>query len=110
MSIVKDLEIKINNDKAKLNESVYIYQNDRGIELRLRLNLNVVRNSYRSMSRSAIFETDYIFAAATIMKPNGEIIGRKRSVVTDDTIVFIIDKEFTDELNEIGTYKIQFHL
>lgn len=108
MSIVKNLEIKVNNGEAKLSENVYIYQNDRGIELKLKLNL--VNNNSRSAIRSSLFDTDTIFAAATILKPNGELIGRGKTIIEDNTIIFRIDKDFTDNVDEIGIYKIQFHI
>ena len=108
MSIVKNLEIKVNNGEAKLSENVYIYQNDRGIELKLKLNL--VNNNSRSAIRSSLFDTDNIFAAATILKPNGELIGRGKTIIKDNTIIFRIDKDFTDNVDEIGIYKIQFHI
>lgn len=108
MSIVKNLEIKVNNGEAKLSENVYIYQNDRGIELKLKLNL--VNNNSHSAIRSSLFETDTIFAGATILKPNGELIGRDKAIIKDDTITFRIDRDFTDHVDEIGVYKIQFHI
>ena len=108
MSIVKNLEIKVNNGEAKLSENIYIYQNDRGIELKLKLNL--VNNNSHSAIRSSLFEADTIFAAATILKPNGELIGRDKTIIKDNTITFRIDKDFTDNVDEIGIYKIQFHI
>lgn len=108
MSIIRDLEIKINNGNAELNENVYVYQKDRGVELRLKLNM--IKTNYRSAVKSTLFDVDNIYSAATILKPNGDIISRKKSVVVDNTIIFTIDKEFTDEVDEIGTYKVQFHL
>ena len=108
MSIIKNLEIKISNGQAKLSEDVYVYQKDRGVELKLKLNLMQI--NYRSAIRSSLFESNDIYAAATILKPNGEIISRKKSVVIDNIITFTIDEEFTDQVDEIGIYKIQFHL
>lgn len=108
MSIIKNLEIKISNGEARLNEEVYVYQKDRGVELKLKLNL--MQTNYRSAVKSSLFGANDIYAAATILKPNGDIISRKKSIVVDSTITFTIDKEFTDEVDEIGIYKIQFHL
>ena len=108
MSIVKNLEIKINNDEARLSENVYVYQNDRGVQLKLKLNL--VRTNYRSAVKSSFFESNDILASATILKPNGSVIGKSKSVVINDTITFTIDREFTDQVDEIGVYKVQFHL
>lgn len=108
MSITKDLEIKISNGEARLSEEVYVYQKDRGVELRLKLNL--IRINYRSAVRSSLFEVSTLFAGATILKPNGEVISRERVKVVDNIITFTIDEEFTDHVDEIGIYKIQFHL
>lgn len=108
MSIIRDLEIKINNGEAKLSENVYVYQKDRGVELKLKI--NSMQTNYRSAVKSSLFGASDIYAGATILKPNGDIISRKKSIVVDNTITFTIDKEFTDEVDEIGVYKIQFHL
>ena len=108
MSIVKDLEIKISNGEARLSEDVYVYERDKGVELRLKLNL--VRTNYRSAIRSSLFEVDKLFASATILKPNGNIMSREKVEIIDNIISFIIDEEFTDEVDEVGIYKIQFHL
>lgn len=108
MSITKDLEIKISNGEARLSEEVYVYQKDRGVELRLKLNL--IRINYRSAVRSSLFEATTLFAGATILKPNGEVISREKVEIVDNIISFTIDEEFTDQVDEIGIYKIQFHL
>lgn len=52
MSIIRDLEIKINNGEAKLSENVYVYQKDIGVELKLKL--NIFETNYRSNARSNI--------------------------------------------------------
>ena len=108
MAIVKDLEIKIVNDEARLSEKVYVYQNDGDVELRLKLNL--VRVNYRSAIRTAIFETSELYAGATVKKPNGTLLSRGRVRVIDNIIPFTIDKELTDNVDEIGIYLVQFHL
>ena len=108
MSIIRDLELKISNGEAKLNEDVYVYQRDRGIELKLKLNMIEVNSN--SSERSILFEVNNVYASATILKPNGEIISRRKTVVVNNTITFTIDEEFTDQVDEVGIYKIQFHL
>ena len=40
MAISKNLEIKINNDQASLNEKFYVYQNDRGIDLYIKISMS----------------------------------------------------------------------
>ena len=108
MSIIRDLELKISNGEARLNEDIYVYQKDRGVELRFKLDF--IKSNYRSTVRSLLFDVRDVYVAATILKPNGDLISRKKSAVVDNTITFTIDKSFTDEVDEIGTYKVQFHL
>ena len=86
MAIIKNLEIKINGEEANFLEKFYIYQNDRGIELNIKVtipSLEVARR-YTSLLRGL----NGAMCKATKQKPNKEI----------------------DDLNEIGFYKIQFHI
>ena len=66
MSITKDLEIKISNGVAKLSEDVYVYQKDRGIELRLKLNVkrgrrNISPTPFYLYKNHSIFYLKYLF-------------------------------------------------
>ena len=108
MSIIKDLKIKISGDKASLSENVYIYEHDRGVELRLKLNL--IKTNHRPIMLSSMFKANRVFAGTTILKPNGILLYRDKVEVIDNIISFIIDHDLTDEFDEIGIYKLQFHL
>ena len=59
---------------------------------------------------SLLAELEGATCGAIILKPNGEVIGRDNIVISDDVMKFVIDHELTDDLDEVGTYKIQFHL
>lgn len=108
MAITKDLEIKINNDQASFTERFYLYQNDRGIELNIKVSLSKLQIG--SKNTSLIAELDGATCGAIILKPNGTVIGRNNLTIVDDVIKFVIDKDLTDDLDEIGTYSVQFHL
>ena len=108
MAISKHLDMKISKGEATLNEDFYVYQHDRGIELRIKANLS--RFHFKSSRMRLNFENDSVFVGATILKPNGEVIGRDKIELIDDIIRFEIDRELTDDIDEIGIYKIQFHL
>ena len=108
MAITKDLEIKINNDQASFTERFYLYQNDRGIELNIKVSLSKLQIGNKSTS--LISELDGATCGAIILKPNGTVIGRNNLTIVDDVIKFVIDKDLTDDLDEIGTYSVQFHL
>ena len=107
MAITKDLEIKINGDQAAFTEKFYIYQNDRGIELNIKVSipkLQVKRNV------SLLSDLEGATCGAIILKPNGDIISQGDIVISDDVIKFTINHELTNDLDEVGIYKIQFHI
>ena len=108
MAIIKDLEIKINGDKANFSEKFYIYQNDRGISLNIKVTVPKLQISRRNTS--LLSELGGAICKAIILKPNQEVIGRDNIVISDDMIIFTIDHDLTDNLDEVGIYKIQFHL
>lgn len=108
MAISKDLEIKISGDQAAFSEKFYIYQNDRGIELNIKVSMPKLQIGRRNTSLLA--ELENASGGAIILKPNGDIVFQNNITVSDDLIKFTIDKELTDDLDEIGIYHVQFHL
>ena len=107
MAISKNLEIKINNDQASFTEKFYLYQYDRGIELNIKISLSKmqIRNN-----TSLISDLSGATCGAIILKPDASIIRRNNLAMVDNVIKFVIDKELTDDLDEIGVYSVQFHL
>lgn len=108
MAISKNLEIKINNDTAEFNEKFYVYQNDRGIDLYIKISIPKLQIGSRSVSM--LSELEEAKASVTILTPNGKVLGRHDLEIIDDAVKFVIDKELTDDLDEVGIYKMQFHL
>lgn len=108
MAITKNLEIKINGDTATFTEKFYIYQNDRGIDLNIKVTIPKLQIS--KQNTSLLTELNGSSGRAIILKPNGEVIGRDNIVITNDVIKFTVDHELTNEINEVGIYKVQFHL
>ena len=108
MAITKNLEIKINGDTATFTEKFYIYQNDRGIDLNIKVTIPKLQISKQNTSLLA--KLNGSLGKAIILKPNGEVIGRDNIVITNDVIKFTIDHELTNEIDEVGIYKVQFHL
>ena len=108
MAIFKNMDIRISEGVATFNEKFYVYQNDKGIELHLKLNL--FKTSFGTTRKRITFTNPTVFVGATILKPNGDVIGRDKIELENDTIRFKIDEDLTDDIDEIGIYKIQFHL
>ena len=108
MAIFKNMDIRISEGVATFNEKFYVYQNDKGIELHLKLNL--FKTSFGTTRKRITFTNPTVFVGATILKPNGDVIGRDKIELENDTIRFKIDEDLTDDIDEVGIYKIQFHL
>ena len=108
MAIFKNMDIKISEGVATFNEKFYVYQNDKGIELHLKLNL--FKTSFGTPRKRITFTNPTVFVGATILKPSGDVIGRERIELENDIIRFKIDEDLTNDVDEIGVYKIQFHL
>lgn len=108
MAISKNLEIKVSNEQASFNEKFYVYQNDRGIDLYIKIVIPKLQIGGRNTSM--LSEFDGAKAGVTIVKPNGNIIGKSKMDIVDDAIKFVIDKDLTDDLDEVGIYRMQFHL
>lgn len=108
MAISKNLEIKINNDRAEFNEKFYIYQFDKGIDLYIKINTSKLQIGSKNVS--LLSEFGDARAGVTILKPDGSVIGRTDLEISNDLVKFTIDETLTDELDEVGIYKIQFHL
>ena len=108
MAITKDLEIKISGDQATFTENFYIYQHDRGIDLNIKVSMPKLQMTKRNTSMLA--ELEGARCGVIILKPNGSVVGKSDIAIVDDLIRFTIDHELTNDLDEVGTYKIQFHL
>lgn len=103
----------VNNTTATLNEPLQIYQNDRGIVLRIK----VLRYKYtfgktqKIQEEDMIAETGMFSARAVVLKPDGlNVFECPRKDIEDDCVIIHIDRTWTDETLEVGTYKLQIQL
>lgn len=108
--IQRDLVLTINNETASLNEPLVIYQHDRGITLRIKiLKYKFVFN--KIMEEDLVADTSIISARAIVLKPDGKkVFECPRQAVEDDYVVIHVTLDWTDELLEIGKYKLQVQL
>ncbi|RDY22892.1 hypothetical protein CHF27_011270 [Romboutsia maritimum] len=109
MAISRDLIISIKEDTATLNEKLFIYENDRGIDIYFK----VTDYKYRfekGNPPSVLNGLTGAYSSVTIVNPAGKEIDRGSIEIVDDKIKFTITSDLTDELDEIGTYQLQFHI
>ena len=103
MSIQRDVTLTVNGSRSTLDSNIYLYMNDGSITLNIKiLNLAYIINSLTSPVR---------IASATVLKPNGnESFTVTNLKVDGDKIIFDISNYMTDEINEVGIYRVQIHL
>lgn len=108
--IQRDLILTVNNNTASLNEPLIIYQHDRGIILRIKV-LKYKFAFNKIMEEDLVADTSIISARAIVLKPDGRrLFECPRQAVEDDYVIMHITLDWTDELLEIGKYKIQLQL
>ena len=100
----------VNNTTANLNEPLQIYQHDRGIVLRIK----VLRYKYtfnKLQEEDMVAESGILSARAIILKPDGKrVFECPRQAIEDDYVIVNITLDWTDELAEIGKYRLQVQL
>lgn len=110
MSIRKDLIIKIANGVASLDIPLKIYEKDHGIELRFKLMDYKYKYDKDPNNILNSNDEDVLEAYTTIVNPSGYELTQINGEVVDDTVKFMIEKAYTDELEELGIYKLQIHV
>lgn len=103
MAIKREVVLTVSGSKATLDNKIFVYRNDRGIDLHINLkDFDFIIETLTTPVRSA---------SARVLKPD------KLSYFDVDTlevdgkdIIFTITSGMTDELSEVGTYSVQIHL
>ena len=110
MSISRDITVKVINDKARLDGKLYFYEKDYGIMINFLIQKYKFKYDKNPQGFLSSMDDDVLEAYTTIINPAGEELSRQNGAVKDDTIRFELTDDLTDELTEIGKYKLQFHL
>ena len=110
MAIIKDVTVKINNGTATLDAPVQFYEKDHDVELRFRLMDYKYKYDKDPQNILNSVDEDVLEAYTTIVNPRGYELEQINGVIKNDTVIFRLDPTYTDELDELGTYKLQIHI
>ena len=110
MAIIKDVTVKINNGTATLDAPVQFYEKDHDVELRFRLMDYKYKYDKDPQNILNSVDEDILEAYTTIVNPKGYELEQINGVVKNDIVIFRLDPTYTDELDELGTYKLQIHI
>lgn len=109
--IRKYLTITIDGNKASIDEPLYIYQGDRNIDIYF----TIVDSKFKFMdfdNANILVDSSAQYSTIKILKPNGEkVITEKQPIdTTNKQVIFTINQEFADAVDEIGVCKLQIQL
>ena len=110
MAIIKDVTVKINNGTATLDAPVQFYEKDHDVELRFKLLDYKYKYDKDPQNILNSVDEDILEAYTTIVNPRGYELEQINGVVKNDIVIFRLDPTYTDELDELGTYKLQIHI
>lgn len=103
MAIKREVILTINGSKSSVDSKIFVYRNDRGIDL----HINIQNFQYVIETLS----TPVRVASARVLKPDKlNYFDVDTLDVIGNDIIFTITGDMTDELAEIGTYSVQIHL
>lgn len=106
MAISKNLIVSIKEDKAKLNEKMFIYRNDKGIDMYIELS----NLKYSIGDEMVVGKLDVAYVSAVFKNPNEEIFVKKGIPLVDNKIKFSFTEDIILNMQEIGQYELQFQL
>lgn len=109
MAIKRDVKVVIANELSKIDDSIYVYQHDRGIDLYF--DIQEHKFSFTGTQASSLVrKTEAMYAGITVKKPDGTGFFRPVLPILDEKVLFRIEHEHTNDFEEIGIYKLQIHL
>lgn len=110
MAIVIERTITVKNDKATLDNPLYLYVGDGDIVC-----LFTIKEIKKAATFGAISQTNLITESASygeirIYKPTDELAFTTRAEIIDDKLQALFSYEHIDQLTESGTHQLQIHL
>lgn len=110
MSLSRNVTVKIIKNKAILDSKLYFYERDYGITINFLIQEYQFRYDKNPTGVLTSMNDDVLYAYTTIINPMGMELTRQNGIILDDVIQFVLTDDLTDELDEIGIYKLQFHI
>ena len=110
MPLSRNVTVKIIKNKARLDSKLYFYEKDYGVTINFLIQEYQFRYDKNPTGMLSSINDDVLYAYTTIVNPMGMELTRQNGVIVDNVIQFVLTDDLTDELNEIGIYKLQFHI
>jgi hypothetical protein len=110
MAIVIERTITIKNDKATLDNPIYLYTGDGDITFLF--TIKEVKKSARfgSINTTNLVTDNASYGEIRIYKPTDELVFTTRAEIIDDKLQALFTYEHIDQLTEAGIHQLQIHL
>ena len=101
-------EISVNDNKARLNKDIFLFRGNRNIHYYF--SIKGARFTFSKANEDLIESSNAIYAAVTVIKPNGVEVANAIAPVEDGTIHLKVTEDLIDEEVEVGDFDLVFDL
>ena len=108
MAIIKNVMVSINKDRAITDSQLYVYRNDYGILYKF--TIRDVRYQFSSTDSNLVRDLGGVSAIIDVINPQGKVVTQAKQPVVDNKVEFLLTKEMTDEIKDIGFHQLHIHL
>lgn len=101
-------EISVNDNKARLNKDIFLFRGNRNIHYYF--SIKGARFTFSKTNEDLIESSNAIYAAVTVIKPNGVEVANAIAPVEDGVIHLKVTEDLIDEEVEVGDFDLVFDL
>lgn len=110
MAIVIERTITVKNDKATLDNPLYLYVGDGDITYLFSIKETKKSAFFGKIDTSNNLTDDKSYGEVRIYKPTDELVFTTRAEIIDDKLQVLFSYENVDQLTEAGVHQLQIHL
>lgn len=110
MSIIIERAITVKNDKALLDNPLYLYVGDGDITCIFTINEIRKTAKFGAINTTNLITESASYGEIRIYKPDSTLVFTNRAEIIDDRLQAIISFDHLDEYTEAGIHQLQIHL
>lgn len=101
-------EVSVNENRAKLNKDIFLFRGNRNIHYYF--SIKGARFAFSKENEDLLESSNAIYAAVTVVKPNGVEVANAIAPVEDGLIHLKVTEDLIDEEVEVGDFDLVFDL
>lgn len=101
-------EVSVNENRAKLNKDIFLFRGNRNIHYYF--SIKGARFTFSKENEDLLESSNAIYAAVTVVKPNGVEVANAIAPVEDGLIHLKVTEDLIDEEVEVGDFDLVFDL